>query len=435
MPRALTLSLWFVGLALLATVALSWLTYRRVRSAMESEFDHRLQGVVATGASQVSAKDLADARLLGEEGSGYIAIQVQLEQLRAASGTVRAALLDSARTVVYDTNGPSDFDRPSRLDTMAHGALDRAYAGHPAVSEVYADAGVSLCAGLAPVMDHGRVAAVLAVEARPEYRTGLARLGRSLALTTVAIGAALVVLGLVIARLAWSAVRLERRLSRAENLAAMGRLTATLAHEIKNPLAIIRGSAQRLGRLEPEAQRMADSLVEETDRLSRTVNRYLEFARPAAAEGAGGDVVRALRSTLELLKGELSARRVEVHASGEWPREAPTSLDPESLRQVYLNLLLNALEAMPAGGTVDVAVREVRNGTEAIFTDSGSGFPREVLGEIGQPFVTTKPQGTGLGLFLVRRLLESAGGALQIDNAPAGGARCTVRFPRVSRSA
>ena len=135
MPRALALTLWFVGLALLATVALSWLTYRRVRSAMESEFDHRLQGVVATGASQVSAKDLADARLLGEEGSGYIAIQVQLEQLRAASGTVRAALLDSARTVVYDTNGPAGPDRTSRLDTLAHAALDRAYRGRPAVSQ------------------------------------------------------------------------------------------------------------------------------------------------------------------------------------------------------------------------------------------------------------------------------------------------------------
>ena len=435
MPRTLSLTLWFVGLALLATVALSWLTYRRVRSAMETEFEHRLQSVAVTGASQVSPKDLADARLLGEEGSGYIAIQLLLEQLRAASGTVRAALLDSARTVFYDTNGPSRLDRPSRLDTLAHAALDRAFAGRPAVSRVYADAGEALCAGLGPVMDHGRVVAVLAVEARPEYQTSLARLGRSLALTTVAIGAALVVLGLVIARLAWSAVRLERRLSRAESLAAMGRLTATLAHEIKNPLAIIRGSAQRLGRLEPEARRMADSLVEETDRLSRTVNRYLEFARPAAAEGAGGDVMDALRSTLELMRGELSARRVEVRPADEWPGQAPTSLDPESLRQVYLNLLLNALEAMPEGGTLDVAVREARGGTEVTFTDSGPGFPREVLREIGQPFLTTKAQGTGLGLFLVRRLLEAAGGALEIGNVPGSGARCTARFPRAGRSA
>jgi signal transduction histidine kinase len=215
----------------------------------------------------------------------------------------------------------------------------------------------------------------------------------------------------------------------------MGRLTATLAHEIKNPLAIIRGSAQRLGRLEPEAKRMADSLVEETDRLSRTVNRYLEFARPAAAEGSGGDVVAALRATLGLLQGELSARRVEVRPVGEWPPAAPTSLDPESLRQIYLNLLLNAIEAMPEGGTVDVAVHDARGGIEVTFTDSGPGFPREVLREAGQPFVTTKAQGTGLGLFLVRRLLESGGGALSIDNVPTGGARCTARFPGASKSA
>jgi signal transduction histidine kinase len=146
-------------------------------------------------------------------------------------------------------------------------------------------------------------------------------------------------------------------------------------------------------------------------------------------------VVAALRATLGLLQGELSARRVEVRPVGEWPPAAPTSLDPESLRQIYLNLLLNAIEAMPEGGTVDVAVHDARGGIEVTFTDSGPGFPREVLREAGQPFVTTKAQGTGLGLFLVRRLLESGGGALSIDNVPTGGARCTARFPGASKSA
>jgi signal transduction histidine kinase len=371
---------------------------------------------------------------LGEEGSGYIAIQVLLEQLRAASGTVRAALLDSARTVIYDTNAPEHGQQVSRLDTLAHVALGRAYAGHGAVSAAYPDAGGPLCAGLAPVMDHGRVVAVLAVEARPEYRAGLGRLGRSLALTTVAIGFAIVILGLVIARLAWSAVELERRLSRAENLAAMGRLTATLAHEIKNPLAIIRGSVQRLGRLVPEAQRMADSVIEETDRLSRTVGRYLEFARPSAMEGHEGDAMDCLRATLGLLEGEIGARRVELRLVGEWPREATTSLDPESLKQVYLNLLLNALEAMPEGGRLEVAASEARGGVEVSITDSGPGFPPEVLREIGQPFVTTKAQGTGLGLFLIRRLLDAAGGELRIENEAGRGARCTVRLPRSAGS-
>src|SRR5204862_5857015 len=121
---------------------------------------------------------------------------------------------------------------------------------------------------------------------------------------------AITVLAALFIRVAASTARLERRLSQAENLAAMGRLTATLAHEIKNPLAVIRGSAERLGKLEPEARRMADYVVEETDRLSKTVGRYLEFARGEVVDGEAGDPLEALDQTLALLDGEFRDRQV-----------------------------------------------------------------------------------------------------------------------------
>jgi signal transduction histidine kinase len=105
-------------------------------------------------------------------------------------------------------------------------------------------------------------------------------------------------------------------------------------------------------------------------------------------------------------------------------------LDSESLRQVYLNLLLNALEAMPEGGRLEVAVAEARGQVEVTIADSGAGIPAETLRGLGQPFATTKAQGSGLGLFLTRRLLESAGGSLEIESAVGKGTRCTVRLPR-----
>jgi signal transduction histidine kinase len=420
----------FVAITLLAAAALSWLAYRSVRTAMETQFARRLEGIAATGAAQVSPDDVADARLLGEEGSGYIALQVLLEQLRATSGAAHVAVLDSARTVIYDTRGPERSELETPLDSLARDAVDRAYQGHPAVSDLYAGPEGPLRAGLAPVTREGRVAAVVVAEARPDYGADLGRLGRSLWLTTLVIGLALATLGAVIFRMAWSAVRLERRLSRAENLAAMGRLTATLAHEIKNPLAIIRGSAQRLGRLAPEAQRMADNVVEETDRLSRTVARYLQFARPDAEGGGRGDAVAALDATLGLLEGELKARNVTLRRSPGGPSSAPVRLDAESLRQVYLNLLLNAIEAMPEGGSLEIGASESRGKVEVTIADSGRGIAPEALRDLGQPFATTKAQGSGLGLFLTRRLLESAGGLLEIESEPGRGTRCRVRLPR-----
>ncbi len=398
---------------------------------MTQEFERRLQGLAATAASQVSADDVGDALRLGDEGTGYIALQVLLEQLRSTPGTINASLLDSARAVIYDGRGSERERLPSPLDSLARDALGRAYAGSPAVSGEFGLEGERLRAGLAPVRGHGgQVAAVVAVEARPTYRATLVQLGRRLLLTTLVIGLVIVILSVVIFRVTQSSVQLERRLSRAENLAAMGRLTATLAHEIKNPLAIIRGSAQRLGRLEPEATRMADFIVEEADRLSSTVARYLQFARGDAGGPRAGDAMAALNATLDLLEGELAARKVAIERPPAALPAAPVALDHESLKQVYLNLILNALEAMPDGGRLAVEMAERRGRVEVSISDSGAGIPAETLRQLSQPFFTTKALGTGLGLFLTRRLVQSAGGALEIESAPGRGTTCRVRLPR-----
>ena len=239
---------------------------------------------------------------------------------------------------------------------------------------------------------------------------------------------AMAVLAALLLRIAWGSQRLERRLSRAENLAAMGRLTATLAHEIKNPLAIIRGSAERLGKLEPAAKRMADYVIEESDRLSRTVARYLQFARGEAEAGGEGDAITALEGTLALLEGEFAARHVTLRREAG-VSAARVALDNESLKQVYLNLILNALDAMAEGGTLSVAAGERGGGIEVRIADTGPGMAPDVVKKLGSPFFTTRAQGTGLGLFLARRLLESAGGSLGIESERDRGTTCVVRLP------
>ena len=419
------------AVALVATAVLSWLSYGSVRDAMTEEFARRLEGLATTAASQVSPADVDDAQRLGDEGAGYIAIQLLLQSLRSTPDATNTSLLDSARTVLFDARGAEHERQPSPLDALAGDALGKAYRGRAAVSRQFRLGGEIERAGFAPVTgEGGRVVAVVAIEARPTYLIALDQLRRRLLATTWVIGLAIVILGAVIFRVAQSAMRLERRLSRAENLAAMGRLTATLAHEIKNPLAIIRGSAQRLARLEPEAERMAGFVVEETDRLSRTVARYLQFARGDVAESGYGDAIAALDATLDLLEGELRARRIELERPAEQPARASVSLDNESLKQVYLNLMLNALDAMPQGGRLAVTAEERRGWIEVSVADSGPGIPAETLRQLSQPFVTTKAQGSGLGLFLIRRLVESAGGSFEIQSAVGRGTTCRVRLPR-----
>ncbi len=439
MPRNQVLVALFVLAVVLATAISAWVAWRGVAGALESEFEQRIGRLAATAAHEVGSADFADARLR-REGGGYLALEVQLVTLRTSTGVANAVLLDSAAVAVVDARDPERAEgRVSALDTLAGPSLRRALAGAPSVSPPYAGSAGTLRAGFAPVRDSaGRVLGVMAVEAAPAYLPVVAGLGRTLALIALVTALAVLLLAAVVVRGFRAAAQLERRLSRAENLAAMGRLTATLAHEIKNPLAIIRGSAQRLGRLEPEAERMAAFVVEEADRLSRTVARYLDFARGAGAGGeAGGpgeetgDAAAALAATLDLLEGELRARRVEL--SGERPAgggTAPVRLDNESLKQLYLNLILNALDAMPRGGTLTVDLAERSGRFEVTIADDGEGIPAETLRQLGKPFFTTKASGSGLGLFLARRLAAGAGGRLGIRSEVGRGTTCVVRLPR-----
>ncbi len=416
---------------MLATGTLSWLTYRGVRAALESEFERRLAHMAA--AQQIRAGDVGDIEARGEESDGYLDVQAQLNTLRFATGVADVSLIDSTRVTRFDARDNLIEGSPSPLDSVAGAALARALAGAGAVSRPFARAGRLYRAGFAPVKaGDGRVAGVVAIEAEATYLPVVNRLGRTLSGIALAILIAIGLLAALVLRGAWSAARLERQLSRAENLAAMGRLTAVLAHEIKNPLAIIRGSAERLGRSDPEVRRMAEFVIEETDRLSRTVARYLQFARgsPEPAGAEAGDAIAALEATLDLLEGELASRGTTLERAGPFPAAAPVALDNESLKQLYLNLMLNALEAMERGGRLRVAAAERGARYEVSIADSGPGVAPDVLKRLGSPFFTTKAAGSGLGLFLARRLAQSAGGELRIMSQPGAGTTCLVRLPK-----
>ena len=423
--------MFFATLAVAATAVLSWVSYRGVAAALEADYVRRTESLAVTIASQVSPEDITDVHQFGEDGHGYAALQVLLEEMRAASQVWNATVIDSARNVLYDCRDADLFHSRSALDSLAGPAITAALDGHAAISPEYVRRDQLLRAGVATIPaseGRRRAAGAVIVEAPISYDDVLDGLERDFVLRTLIAALAMAVLAVILIRIAWSSQELERRLSRSENLAAMGRMTATLAHEIKNPLAIIRGSAERLGKLDPEAKRMADYVVEESDRLSHTVARYLQFARGDESRG-DGDAIAALDATLALLEGELRARRVTL-ARERTAEGAPVRLDNESLKQVYLNLVLNALDAMSEGGTLAVADAERGGGIEVRIADTGTGIPPDVLKKLGNPFFTTRAQGTGLGLFLAKRLLESAGGSLGIESEPGKGTVCTVRLPR-----
>lgn len=429
MDRTRTTTLVFALAAALVTVLTAWLADEGLRGAFEREFRARLDKVAGIAASQVSPADVVEIRRMGAESGGFLAVQAQLDMLCAVTGFRDLALVDTTRFTLYDVSrGELSVGERSPYDSLTARALAAAFAGRPTPAPPLRRGAAESRVAFAPVRDGARVVAVLAAEAEPTWAPELQRLRRRLTLIALVSVLAIAVLAGFLVRVTGRQLDLERRLTRSENLAAMGQMTATLAHEIKNPLAIIRGSAKRLGKLEPDAQRMADSVVEEVDRLTRTVTRYLQFARADRAPGTGGDLDAALAATLDLLDGEFRARQCVLEREGGGT-PAPVALDPESLKQVCLNLVLNALEVLEGGGRVRAALARGEGRVRMTITDDGPGIPEDVRRRIGEPFFTTKAQGTGLGLFLARRLVESGGGTLAISCPAGGGTVVTVELP------
>jgi signal transduction histidine kinase len=237
--------------------------------------------------------------------------------------------------------------------------------------------------------------------------------------------------------------RSQHELVQRERLAALGEMAAHVVHEIRNPLVAIGGFARRLThRLsdrEPEGH-YAQIIAREVDRLERIVRDVRGLSRQVELNLAETDLGGLLRECLVLFAEKMVQQHVRMRA------DAPEGvvrlqLDPVQVKQAVVNLIANALEAMPEGGTLVVETRPAPPALDAdpadsggILTvgDTGGGIPEAILSDIFDPFVTSKEAGTGLGLTVVRRIVRAHGGRVEVDNRPGEGATFRLWLPKVA---
>ena len=227
---------------------------------------------------------------------------------------------------------------------------------------------------------------------------------------------------------------LERRTQVAEKLAAIGTLTAGLSHEIKNPLNAaslqLKVLERRVRKLPEDAQAgLRDPLVlvqDEIARLNGLLEEFLDFARPRELDATTVDLAVVLAHVADLEAVE--AERVGIRIERDWPASLATIGEERRLQQVVLNLVRNAIQAVPQGGVVRIEGHEGEDVRIAI-EDSGVGISAEHAAHIFEPFYTTKASGSGLGLPLVHSIVEQHGGSIAIENGTLGGARFVVRLP------
>jgi signal transduction histidine kinase len=227
------------------------------------------------------------------------------------------------------------------------------------------------------------------------------------------------------------------RLVQSEKLAALGQLSATIAHEVRNPLAVIRSAAQSLGESvaagDPEGQKACAFITAEIDRLTSVVGSLLAFARPLRLEPRAVAVDELFDGALLLAAPDLTREQVRVNRAAAGALRVRADVD--LVRQVLVGLLVNAVEAAGRNGEINLDAQSGDGVVEIAVADSGPGVPTELRTRIFEPFFTTRARGTGLGLPIARQIVEAHGGKLEVGARRGGGARFVVRLPAAPATA
>jgi two-component system sensor histidine kinase HydH len=223
----------------------------------------------------------------------------------------------------------------------------------------------------------------------------------------------------------------EAAMRRADRLAALGQLSAGLAHELRNPLGTIKASSEMLTRNLPAenelASEMAGFISSEVDRTNSLVTRFLDFARPLSLKPTPADITQSIDRAIQQVEREVSGRATVIRNYS--PDLGPVPIDAEMIERVFYNLILNAVQASPEGAAVTVKTKRTDDGAEIAVIDRGSGIERDRMETIFNPFVTTKPNGVGLGLPIVSKIVDEHGGKLTVDSEPAKGSVFRVILP------
>lgn len=400
------------AMGLAASLLAAYALHRGGAAALDRALAERLQGAGEAASALLERGELDDRALA---------------DLQRANRLDGAWVVDAALTVVADASGAGGF--PANLLRVDAARVREALRGEASVAPAYVVGEVTIATGYFPLRDRaGRVRAVLGLEAGEPFAAARRGLDRALGLAAAISLAGAAALAFVAAR--WVAAERARRRSEVDAARgeAIARMAATAAHEIRNPLGIIRATVElmreRAADAAPRDRAAMEDVLGEVERLRRLTEDFLDIAanRPLSLDSVDlADVVEDVARGIEIAHEGITVRR----AIATLPR---VRADPARLRQLLSNLLANAAQAQGAG-EVSVEARADPGGVRVVVRDRGPGVAPEARERLFDPFFTTKETGTGLGLALSSRIAERHGGTLRLLEAGPPGAAFELTLP------
>ena len=460
-------------LVLLMLTASGWFFFYNARNALDAEMGQRLIAIAASAATQI--KYVSFLQPGSEDGRIYKDLLQKLQSTRDATGAQRIYIFDLEGKSLVDSQGDVPIGTQYRALNADQIHIDQAKQGDAAVSTAFHGKDDAFYkSAYVPIREENKdIFAILAVDASVLFLQTLASMRRSIVITGVASIFIAIALSALFAR---SIVVPIRRLSRAAQQIKEGRLgaqvesygrdevgtlaetfnemsiaisqrdkrlsrlneelkqmSAGLAHEVRNPLNGMRIFLELIRRQctsEAKVEEMIDRVDGEIQSLNRIVSEFLDFARPTPLEWEMINLSEIIGTVFALLHTEFDDSGIQVDISG-LELLPPIQADVEQLKRVFTNIMKNATQAMSQGGTLTVSGEAVsaENSVSIQFMDTGVGIPQDAVEQIFDPFFTTRDTGTGMGLAIVKRLLEAHSGAIECRSEEGRGTTFIITLP------
>jgi signal transduction histidine kinase len=447
-PRIVWTFVFIVGLVLAVNLTLGG-AIDTSQKVLDQELGKKLQGTAHIAALLVEPEHVAllaaaggdsvagdstftDFTLRMDAQEAADAVRFEWNRLASTSGLSNIVLVDPSRRVLLRLHDPFAFEPEVLL--LDPGDLTKALIGKSSYSKLYRKDGEYLRSAYAPVVGpEGAVIGAVAVEGGSEAFQPLLQVRNALYGAAGLLTILVVTIFIGFQRTAGHLSKIEENMRHTDLLASIGQVSAGVAHEIRNPLAVLRGASTRLQRydhLKPEErQKLLGMIDEEVTRMSSFVQNFLHLSRRPNREPQDFELRPVLERSLGILRVELD--RANVGLTVEWNADNGVHLqgDPLAMHHVFLNLALNARDVMPDGGSLHIRVTEKRDEVRIQFEDTGPGVPKDLRKKVFDAFFTTRAKGTGLGLAFVDRIVSEHGGSVTVGDAPKGGALFEVRLP------